>query len=459
MQEQDLAAKRKLFGTNGIRGTIGKDMTAQFAMEMGKAIGSFFQGDIVIGADSRTSNDMLKSAVSAGILSTGCGVIDIGLAPTPCIQYTVSKSTASAGVVITASHNPPEFNGIKVVGADGTELGFKDELSIEKIFFSKDFRSADWAEIGILRKDPDANGRYAEGIKRVLDVNLIRKAKLKVVIDCANGVAGLVTPKLLTGIGVRVIALNQEPDGSFPVHPSEPIPENLKDLMRVVKEEKASFGVAHDGDADRSIFVDDKGTYVTGDRSFAILAGYVVSKNPGSSVVSTVATSDCVTDIVAKNGGKTVLTRVGSPVIAGKMKEIGAVFGGEESGGLFYAKHQFCKDAAMATALMAQMVAEKGALSILLREVPVYCQSKLKIRCDKGRMRAVTEKLIKSTKGKKVDLTDGVKVFEGRDWVIIRPSGTEPIFRVFSQSKSEKRAAELSQKYFKLLSEIISDSC
>jgi phosphomannomutase/phosphoglucomutase len=458
MDENDLAGKRKLFGTNGVRGTVGKDMTAQFAMEMGKAIGSFFEGDIVVGVDSRTSNDMLKSALSAGILSTGRGVIDIGLAPTPCVQYTVSKSTASGGVVITASHNPPEFNGIKVVGADGTELGFKDELSIEKIFFSKDFRSADWAEIGILRKDPDANARYADGIRSVLDVNAIRKAKLKVVIDCANGVAGLVTPKLLKDIGIKVIALNPEPDGSFPGHPSEPTPENLKDLMRTVVEEKASFGVAHDGDADRSIFVDNKGVYLTGDRSFAILAGYVVSKNPGSSVVSTVATSDCVADFVKQNGGKTVLVRVGSPVIASKMKEIGAVFGGEESGGLFYAKHQLCKDAAMMTALMAQMVAERGSLSKLLEEVPVYCQSKLKIRCEKGRMKAVTEKLIRSAKGKKVDMTDGVKVFEGKDWVIIRPSGTEPVFRVFSQSKSEERAARLAQKYFKLLSEIISGS-
>jgi len=458
MQEQDLAAQRKLFGTNGIRGTIGKDMTAQFAMEMGRAIGSFFQGDVVIGTDARTSNEMLKSAVAAGVLSAGCGVIDIGLAPTPSVQYSVAKSSACAGVIITASHNPPEFNGIKVIDSDGIELDFSKELEIEKIYFSKNFRGADWHSTGSLRKDDSANSKYVEGIKGAVDSKTIRKAKLKIIIDCANGVAGLVTPGLLADLGVEVKALNERPDGSFPAHPSEPTPENLKQLMQAVSAEGASFGVAHDGDADRSIFVDEKGRYVTGDRSFALLAGYIVSKNPGSSVVSTVATSDCVADMVARNGGKTVLTRVGSPVIAKKMKEIGAVFGGEESGGLFYAKHQYCKDAAMTTALMAQMVAEKGQMSKLLAEVPVYHQTKLKVKCPKERMSEVMAKMTVASKGKKVDLTDGVKVFEGKDWVIIRPSGTEPIFRIFSQSSSEERAGALAKGYLAKLEKIINGS-
>jgi phosphomannomutase / phosphoglucomutase len=459
MQEQELAAQRKLFGTNGVRGTIGKEMTAQFAMEMGRAIGSFFEGEIVIGTDARSSKDMLKSAVAAGILSAGCGVVDIGLAPTPAVQYTVGKTSASAGVVITASHNPPEFNGIKVIDSDGIELDFTKELQIEKIFFSKDFRCADWHEAGILRKDDSANRLYAEGIKGVVDAKSIKKAKLKVIIDCANGVAGLVTPGLLADLGVQVKTLNERPDGKSPAHPSEPTPENLKQLIQAVSDEGASFGVAHDGDADRSIFVDENGRYISGDLSFAMMAGYVVSKNPGSTVVSTVATSDCVADMVSKSGGRTVLTRVGSPVIAKKMKEIGAIFGGEESGGLFYSKHQYCKDAAMTTALMAQFVAERGSLSKLVDEVPVYHQTKLKVKCPKDRMKEVMAKMADASAGKKVDLTDGVKIFEGKDWVIIRPSGTEPIFRIFSQSKSEDRAASMAKEYLAKLEGIISASC
>ena len=455
MDEQELASQRKLFGTNGIRGVIGKDMTALFALEIGRAIGSFFEGDVVIGTDSRTSNEMLKSAAMAGIASAGCNVVDIGLAPTPTVQYTVAKSTACAGVMITASHNPPEFNGIKVIDGDGTELDFSKELAIEKIFFSKNFRASDWHSVGKIGNDATAINKYSDGIKSLVDREIIGKSKLKVLLDCANGVAGLVTPKLLIDLGVKVTTLNAQPDGSFPGHPSEPTPENLKGLMQKVSDEGASFGVAHDGDADRSVFVDEKGAYVMGDRSFALIAGYIASKNPGSTVVSTVATSDCVADMVTRNSGRIVLTRVGSPVVARKMKEIGAIFGGEENGGLIYSKHQYCRDAAMTTALMAQLVAEKGDLSKLLSEVPMYHQSKLKVACPNDRKKAVMAALVEISQGKKVDLTDGVKIFEGNDWAIVRASGTEPIFRIFSQSKSEDRATALANDYLGKLKKII----
>jgi phosphomannomutase/phosphoglucomutase len=455
MDEQELASQRKLFGTNGIRGVVGKDMTAQFSMEMGRAIGSYFEGDVVIGTDSRTSNEMLKGAVMAGMASAGCNVVDIGLAPTPTVQYAVAKSSACAGVMITASHNPPEFNGIKVIDGDGTELDFSKELAIEKIFFSKNYRNVDWHSVGTIGSDAGAIDRYSDGIKSLVDKKIIGKSKLRILLDCANGVAGFVSPRLLTELGTKVTTLNAQPDGNFPGHPSEPTPENLKELLRKVPDEGASFGVAHDGDADRAVFVDEKGNYVTGDRSFALIAGYIVSKNPGSTVVSTVATSDCVADMVNRNSGQIVLTRVGSPIIARKMKEIGAIFGGEENGGLIYAKHQYCRDAAMTTALMAQLVAERGDLSKLLSEVPVYHQSKLKIGCPEDRKKKVMAAIVEASKGKKVDFTDGVKIFEGDDWVIIRPSGTEQICRIFSQSKSEDRADALAKDYLEKLKRII----
>jgi phosphomannomutase/phosphoglucomutase len=458
MDEQELAAQRRLFGTNGIRGVIGKEMTASFAMDMGCAIGSYFKGNVVIGTDSRTSNEMLKSAMIAGLASTGCGVIDIGLAPTPSVQHAVIRSHSAAGVMITASHNPPEFNGIKAIDSDGTELDFSKELDIENVYFGKRFRKVDWKSVGTIQSDSEANLRYTQAIEDRVDGGSIRKANLKIILDCANGVAGLVTPRLLTDLGAKVTVLNAQPDGSFPGHPSEPTPENLVTLIQMVKDEGASFGVAHDGDADRSVFVDEKGNYVTGDKSFAVLAGYLVSKNPGASVVSTVATSDCVGDMVVKNGGKIVLTRVGSPVVARKMKEIGAIFGGEENGGLIYAKHQYCRDAAMTTALMAELVAERGSLAKLLQEVPVYHQAKLKISCPNDRKKEVMEALVETAKHKKIDLTDGVKIFEDKDWVIIRASGTEPIFRIFSQSRSEDRAEALAKDYLWKLQQIIGDS-
>jgi len=456
MDEHELAGQRKLFGTNGIRGVVGRDMNVSLALGIGCAIGTLFKGEIVIGTDSRTSNEMLKNAVISGLLSTGCDVRDVGLAPTPSVQYSVAKSDASAGVVITASHNPPEFNGIKVIDSDGTELYFTKELEIEKIYFSKRYAEMSWDNVGKLVRDHSANERYTAGIKKLVDANEISRAKLKVVIDCANGVGGLVTPKLMSDFGVHVITLNAQPHGSFPGHPSEPTPENLVDLMNKVVAEGASFGIALDGDADRAIFIDEDGGYVTGDKSFAILAGYLCSKHPGSTVVSTVATSDCVSDMVRKYGGRIVQTRVGSPVVARKMMELGAIFGGEENGGLIYGRHQYCRDAAMTSALMAQAVAERGAFGALLRELPVYYQAKLKTECPNDKKKAVLQALISECAGKKVDLTDGVKVFEGDNWVIVRPSGTEPIFRVFSQSRTEEGAVQLANAYLERLKRIIS---
>jgi len=272
MDEQELAGQRKLFGTNGIRGVVGREMNVSLAIGMGCAIGTLFKGEIVIGTDSRTSNEMLKNAVISGLLSAGCDVRDVGLAPTPSVQYSVANSDASAGVVITASHNPPEFNGIKVIDSDGTELYFTKELEIEKVYFSKRYAEMDWANVGKLVRDRSANERYAAGVKKLVDAREISKAKLKVVIDCSNGVGGLVSPKLMSDLGIHVITLNAQPHGSFPGHNSEPTPENLGDLMNKVVAEGASFGIAQDGDADRAIFIDEDGGYVTGDKSFAILA-------------------------------------------------------------------------------------------------------------------------------------------------------------------------------------------
>ena len=456
MDEVEIADERKLFGTNGIRGVVGSGMDVRLALEIGMSIGTLIHGRVVIGTDQRTSGQMLKEAVISGLLATGNDVTDIGLAPTPSVQYAVAKSDAAGGVVVTASHNPPEFNGIKVIDSDGTEMHFSKELEIERIYFEKAQKTASWDKTGYLTADSEANRRYIRGVKNLLDRRAIAAADLKVVVDCANGAGSAVTPSLLSDLEVNIVTLNAQPHGSFPGHPSEPTPENLATLMKTVKSVNADFGLAHDGDADRTIFVDDRGGYIMGDKSFALLAGYTVSKYPDSTVVSTVATSDVVSDMVVRFGGKVVQTRVGSPVVARKMKEIGAIFGGEENGGLIFAKHQYCRDGAMTAGLMTEMVAQQGSLSSLLESVPTYHQVKLKTSCPNESKRKVTEQLVKQLSGKKLDLTDGIKVFEGTDWVLIRQSGTEPIFRVFSQARDKEKAESLASEYFEILKAIIS---
>jgi len=437
---------KRLFGTNGVRGITNESMNAELALKLGKAIGTYFQGNIIVATDTRTSNEMLKNAVIAGLVATGCNVFDAKIAPSPTLQYYVKHSDADAGVIITASHNPPEFNGIKVVDADGIELSRNREKEIEKIYFNERFKLAAWNELGKVY-DIDILDFYIEGVLDKVDVERIKSNDFKVVVDCGNGAACYTMPYLV-GQMANVISLNAQPDGNFPGREPEPTEENIKDLMRTVKAVNADLGVAYDGDADRAVFVDEKGNFIHGDKSLAIMAGYMVEKQRGK-VVTPVSTSSCVEEYVKARGGEVVYTKVGAPIVARKMVEVDAVFGGEENGGLMFPSHQYCRDGGMATAAMLELLAKKGRnLSELIAEVPSYHLIKTKVRCENNR--EVMEKLKDAIKGK-VDYTDGIKVYTERGWVLIRPSGTEPIIRIYAEAKKREDAEKLADKYKKLV--------
>ncbi|MCG7840500.1 MAG: phosphoglucosamine mutase, partial [Methanomassiliicoccales archaeon] len=280
----------KLFGTNGVRGVINQDMTVEMALDVGRAIGTFMMGKVAIATDSRTSADMLRSAVAAGMTSAGSSVVDLGMLPTPALQYYVKHSGVKGGVMITASHNPPEYNGIKCVDHDGTEMPRVKEEGIERIYFERSFALPGWRDVGSISRLEGVGTSYANAIRRSVDRSAITEANLNVVLDCANGAGSVTSPGLLDSLGVRAVTLNGNPQGTFPGHPSEPTPENLKDLMAVVKATGADLGIAHDGDADRTIFVDDQGNYVYGDQSLTVVASYMVQENGGGIVVTPVST-------------------------------------------------------------------------------------------------------------------------------------------------------------------------
>ncbi|MCD6447563.1 MAG: phosphoglucosamine mutase, partial [Thermoplasmata archaeon] len=411
---------KRLFGTNGVRGITNESMNAELALKLGKAIGTYFQGNIIVATDTRTSNEMLKNAVIAGLVATGCNVFDAKIAPSPTLQYYVKHSDADAGVIITASHNPPEFNGIKVIDADGIELSRNKEKEIEKIYFNERFKLAAWNELGKVY-DIDILDFYIEGILEKVDVEKIKSNDFKVVVDCGNGAACYTMPYLVSQMA-DVISLNAQPDGNFPGRKPEPTEENIKDLMRTVKAVNADLGVAYDGDADRAVFVDEKGNFIYGDKSLAIMAGYIVEKKRGK-VVTPVSTSSCVEEYVKARGGEIVYTKVGAPIVARKMVEVDAVFGGEENGGLMFPSHQYCRDGGMATAAMLELLAVKGKkLSEMVAEVPSYYLVKTKVKCENNR--EVMEKLRKVIEGDQIDYTDGIKVYTDDGWVLIRPSGT-----------------------------------
>src|SRR5437867_8490135 len=436
----------RLFGTNGIRGVIGPEMNADLAVKVGRAIGTFVSGGAVaLARDPRLSGPMLARAAASGLMSAGCDVIDLGLVPTPCAQYFVAKSGQVKGaIVVTASHNPREFNGLKAIDSRGMEMRREDEEAIESIFFESRFHVAPWSEVGSIRADDAAIHRYTEGVLSKVDGDAIRKRAPSVVVDPGNGAGCVMTLYLLRSLGCRVLSMNAQPDGAFPARPPEPTPDHLGDLMRVVSEVHADLGIAHDGDADRATFVDDKGSFVYGDKSLALLAKAAI-QGRGGTVVTPVSTSSLIDDVVRAAGGRVVRTRVGSPIVARTRFETGAALGGEENGGVIFPDHQFCRDGAMSAAKMLELLAQEGKrLSSLTAALPQYHLKKANVSVPVEKREAVLASLVELTKGRKVDTTDGVKIVEPDGAVLVRPSGTEPIFRVYAEARTPERADALA---------------
>jgi phosphomannomutase/phosphoglucomutase len=447
----------QLFGTNGIRGVVNKDMNTDLALNIGKAWGTYLKQTqkrprVAIGTDARLSNGMLKSAITAGLLATGCDIVDVGLVPTPTLQYTVKEKKFDSGVIITASHNPPQFNGIKGIARDGTEFSKDMEETIEKLYFNQSFDLASWKDVGNLSTWDGAIDLYMQGILHAVDAKLIKKHKFHIVLDCGNGAGSLVTPHLLEKLGCIITRLYCEPDGTFPGHNSEPLPENLTELVKTVPKVHADLGAAQDGDADRAIFADEQGTYIWGDKTLALCCKYATKHHHGGVSVTPVTTSSCFNDVVIAEGGHAIYTAVGSPIVARVMIDKNAVFGGEENGGLIFPEMQYCRDSAMSIAKILEIMAkENKKLSELIDEIPKYEVFKTKMPCPHEKKIPVMEQLKKQTEIDssvlKVDETDGIKLYLAKGWVLMRPSGTEPIFRVYAESKERTTAEQIAQLY------------
>ena len=323
---------RRLFGTNGIRGIVNKELTPQMAIQTGAAVGTFFKrGKLVVGYDARTSGHLLANAVIAGLTSTGCNVLIAGLVPTPALQLWVRSHHFDGGVMITASHNPAEYNGIKVIWKDGIELSREQEVRIENIYFDNRVNLADWNALGETCELRGINDEYVAAVKKHVDVVAIKKRKYDVVVDPANSVGSLTGPRSLRELGCRVTEINGDMDGTFPGRLPEPKPENLGGLASTVEAAGADLGVAYDSDADRAIFVDEKGDINMGDRSFALIEKYFLMDNPGEKVVTSISSSTMIKDVADEYNGKVVWTRVGSVTVSQTMKKIKAKLGGKNT--------------------------------------------------------------------------------------------------------------------------------
>jgi phosphomannomutase/phosphoglucomutase len=442
-----MMSKRRLFGTFGVRRVANEVLDPEFASLLAASYGSLVDGRIAVGGDTRTSTPMIKHAIVAGLLSSGCEVVDLGILPTPSVQYAV-RNYYDGGIIITASHNPPKYNGIKFVDKFGIGIDRDMDLAVEELYFNKNPKRVSWDNIKSAYNEDKIVDEYINEVIKRVDADAIKEAKLKVVVDCGSGAGCFTAPYLFEKLGCELITLNAQPDGSFPGRNPEPIEPNLQDLIKMVKELGADVGIAHDGDADRTIFIDENGYFVPGDKTFALVEKQMLKDNNGGLIVTTVATSTAIYDIAEEHDGKVIATAVGDLLVARKLHQENGLFGGEENGGLIFPDFVYGRDAALSASKILEIMAkEKKPLSELINELPNYFNEKMKIECPDDMKEEVLKRISDdvSTLGFNVDTTDGVKIFKEEGWVIIRPSGTEPIFRCFAESKSQGSAKEMAK--------------
>ncbi len=445
----------KFFGTNGIRGVFSEDLTLEFVHDMTLAIGTYFEkGTVLIGFDGRESSPVISKVVSSALNSIGIDCNVVGIVPTPCLQFAVKTLGYSGGIMITASHNPPQYNGIKPTAKDGVEISREDELVVEDIYLQKSWikETENWGTTG---KEERAIETYLKGIASQVDSKLIESKNFKVVLDLGNGVQAVSAPDFCKMMQCETLLVNQNIDGKFPGRGSEPTPQNLSELSQTVTENNADFGIAFDGDGDRSIFCDNKGNILTGDKSALVLTQHILKKNSNSVIVTCLNSGSNIEVLADKFNSKVIRTKIGSVEVSRKMIHTNALIGFEENGGYMYGKHNQVRDGCMTLALMLDLLATGKSLSDEIASLPPSFTTKDKVSCSPENV----SKLISSLKEEfpSSDTTDGIKItIDSKNWVMIRPSGTEPIVRVYAEAESQEKLDILMSEYLNKVKSIIS---
>ena len=445
----------KFFGTNGIRGVFSEDLTLEFVHDMTLAIGTYFEkGTVLIGFDGRESSPVISKVVSSALNSIGIDCNVVGIVPTPCLQFAVKTLGYSGGIMITASHNPPQYNGIKPTAKDGVEISRGDELVVEDIYLQKSWikNTENWGTTG---KEERAIETYLKGIVSQIDSKLIESKNFKVVLDLGNGVQAVSAPDFCKMMQCETLLVNQNIDGKFPGRGSEPTPQNLSELSQTVTENNADFGIAFDGDGDRSIFCDNKGNILTGDKSALVLTQHILKKNSNSVIVTCLNSGSNIEVLADKFNSKVIRTKIGSVEVSRKMIHTNALIGFEENGGYMYGKHNQVRDGCMTLALMLDLLATGKSLSDEIANLPPSFTTKDKVSCSSEN----ASKLISLLKEEfpSSDTTDGIKITtDPKNWVMIRPSGTEPIVRVYAEAESQEKLDILMSEYLNKVKSIIS---
>ena len=447
----------KLFGSSGIRGHANKEITPQLAQKVGQAIASQFEGGIIlVGRDPRLSGPMLEAALNSGIISTGFASGSLGIIPTPVLAWLTREMGAHAGVSITASHNPPEYKGLKIFDNTGMAYTTEQQEALEKLITEEEFSQASWGYVGGVEKI-DAARIYADTFAQITELN----KDWTVACDLFNGATCTVAPALFKELGTSSILINAQPDGYFPAGNPEPDRESLKRLARIVRRTKSSIGFGFDGDGDRMMAVTEKGRVPKPDRVLAAYARYIVGLNGGGTVVTHVGASMCVDEAVESAGGKVIRSKVGDVYITEAMLANEAVFGGEPVGAWIHPDVNMCPDGLLsALRIMLALEAEDKTLSAFISDIPDYPILRSKIDCPNEKKEQAMEKIAKGYKDKfgktkNESNVDGLR-FETKDgWALIRPSGTEPYIRITVEAQDSKKADKLMETGNSFVSSIL----
>lgn len=440
--------RTRLFGSSGVRGLFNVDLTPVLAARIGLAVTTFSKAEeVLVARDTRVSGSMLEDALVSGLLSGGASVKSLGVLPTPVLAFLTKEMGADVGVMITASHNPPEYNGIKIFNSDSLAYGEKSQNAIERIIDGEQFKLADWRNVG-KAQFTEKSHLYVEMISEAVKL----RKKWHVIVDPGCGATYSLAPTVFKGLGCKVTALNAQPDGFFPGRSPEPNAESLRPLSKVVKILGADVGLAYDGDGDRVAFVDREGNLVDFDRVLAAYAAHVTKKKGGGTVVTNVEASMCIEKMVNEHGGKVVRTKVGDVYLSEAMKKHDAIFGGEPCGAWIHPQFHYCPDGILSSALLLKALDDEDkSLAELVAETPQYPTLRENVTCRNELKYKVVEDVGKDLKSifpgyRELSTVDGFRLSLENGWILVRASGTEPVVRLTVEGESLKAAKEIMEK-------------
>ena len=440
--------KPKLFGSSGIRGLVNKDITATLAQRVGAAIATMNQGgQVVVGYDARISGPMLEMALSAGLNAAGADVIRVGLVPTPVTAWMIRETGSEAGVEVTASHNPPQYNGLKVFNREGMSLTIKEQLATEKVMVEEEYVWAQWDTVGA-SDEVDAIEPYVE----MLADSIIIEKEIMVAADCFCGATSTLAPMAFGEFPLKSNIINAIPDGTFPAGNPEPSRDSLMGLGRYMKALGCEVGFGFDGDGDRMMPVGVDGLMVNPDRALAAYAGYAIERNGGGTVVTHVGASMNVDDMVKEAGGKIVRTPVGDAFITEAMAKHGAVFGGEPVGAWVFPEHHMCPAGVMGALKILEALEETGkSIEEFISAAPEYPLDRAKLGCEENQKAKAMTLIAEGyqdayRKVNSVSTVDGVRLEMDNGWALIRPSGTEPLIRITVEGRTVKDVEDIMDR-------------